>query len=450
MMHKSLQVAPMLHGISDVDFSNFLESLTVLISRKTVFYDDYAIDLCISYIEQYFHETLPAWKTWRDNKGNLICINRLFNSGAPGVFLSAHVDTVDANQSEWLTSDDPFRATETDTHIIGRGANDCKAGVAFMMLVAKLIASGCSHLNNVVFLFSFREEGNAEKTSTEIAKNIGSTICISSVKNAILCLENTVSISGDGRHTFGLYDREPCNVFASLSGSLQQLRRFFLNNNAWKPVFIEPSVGSFRNIVATKMHSGVSGHIATTDNADNVLYRQIMNPRNDGKLLSGGDLTQLSALKNSITIDEHGDYPYHHVIANCRDYVSISDIKSNVMAFGIPHCEFHHDCAFAEGGDFRLALKKAGIPSLFMSVANQKIAPYIGANPGRSDASALWNGLSPELKKRVVPFVIGPGSRSHSSVGILRKTHGPDEGFHKESGRHAIDALLEFIAKLAS
>ena len=58
-------------------------------------------------------------------------------------------------------------------------------------------------------------------------------------------------------------------------------------------------------------------------------------------------------------------------------------------------------------------------------------------NPGRSDASHLWRSLPDDLKgERVLPFTCGPGHRSHrcQAEGVMRKTHGPNEGFDKATG----------------
>ena len=68
-------------------------------------------------------------------------------------------------------------------------------------------------------------------------------------------------------------------------------------------------------------------------------------------------------------------------------------------------------------------------------------------NPGRSDASHIWRSLPDELRgERVVPFTCGPGCRSHrcETDGVMRKTHGPNEGFHKATG----EVVLPFFIRL--
>jgi len=71
-------------------------------------------------------------------------------------------------------------------------------------------------------------------------------------------------------------------------------------------------------------------------------------------------------------------------------------------------------------------------------------------NPGRSDASHLWRCLPSDLRgERIVPFTCGPGHRSHrcAAEGVMRKTHGPNEGFHKETGRRVLPFFVSLVAR---
>ena len=71
-------------------------------------------------------------------------------------------------------------------------------------------------------------------------------------------------------------------------------------------------------------------------------------------------------------------------------------------------------------------------------------------NPGRSDASHLWRSLPEDLRgERVVPFTCGPGHRSHlcQQDSVMRKTHGPNEGFHKSTGRATLPFFVELVRR---
>ena len=71
-------------------------------------------------------------------------------------------------------------------------------------------------------------------------------------------------------------------------------------------------------------------------------------------------------------------------------------------------------------------------------------------NPGRSDASHLWRSLPDDLRgEHVVPFTCGPGHRSHlcQQDSVMRKTHGPNEGFHKSTGRATLPFFVELVRR---
>ena len=71
------------------------------------------------------------------------------------------------------------------------------------------------------------------------------------------------------------------------------------------------------------------------------------------------------------------------------------------------------------------------------------------ANKGSSDASYIYNGSSAEVKKRLFPFVMGPGCRSQRKLTPPRLTHGKNETFHKESGLKVVYYLLSVITELS-
>lgn len=86
-----------------------------------------------------------------DNDGNLIAE---IGSGA-GFILNAHLDTVGPGEG-WKS--DPFGGKIKDGKVYGRGSSDCKAGVASMLEIARILKTNKPE-NRVVFAFTAYEEG---------------------------------------------------------------------------------------------------------------------------------------------------------------------------------------------------------------------------------------------------------------------------------------------------
>lgn len=73
----------------------------------------------------------------------------------PGFLLNAHMDTVEPGDG-W--KHDPFGGAEKDGKIYGRGASDCKAGIAAMLEVARVLKEKPTE-KRVVLAFTAYEEG---------------------------------------------------------------------------------------------------------------------------------------------------------------------------------------------------------------------------------------------------------------------------------------------------
>ncbi|MEM7617806.1 MAG: M20/M25/M40 family metallo-hydrolase, partial [Pseudomonadota bacterium] len=150
--------------VNSQNYDIYKKYLREIISINTVSSNDDGICKALEYCKREILLNLPNWDINHDSKGNLIALNPDFEQSKPALFLSAHIDTVDAKTEQWVSSENPFTALETTTHIIGRGANDCKAGVALILFMSFLIKQNLFLHNNIGFLISYREEGNREKT----------------------------------------------------------------------------------------------------------------------------------------------------------------------------------------------------------------------------------------------------------------------------------------------
>ena len=91
----------------------------------------------------------------KDSKG-LYAIYRGRSSKDP-VIVMAHVDVVPAVKNSWIT--DPFKMTEIDGFLHGRGTSDNKAGAAGLVATfAKLRAEGFVPRNDIIMLLTGDEE----------------------------------------------------------------------------------------------------------------------------------------------------------------------------------------------------------------------------------------------------------------------------------------------------
>jgi hypothetical protein len=413
--------------------------LVDLIGHKSLFTYDEGIQQALRYCHDVIRTANDARRTYFDEAGNLVSISNRFDTRRNALYLSAHIDTVDANPAEWRSSTDPFKAVETPTHIIGRGANDCKAGVALMLLFSQM--QGLLPLDNVVFLFSYREEGNRAKTSVQIGKDLGGVIPLSDAGNIVLCLENTIKIDQD-RYFIEIYDCEPCNVFISITDYLPNIRQFLIANPKWKPVFIKP-VGGTSQLAFASSRSGTSGHVATVENAGNVIYDAIIHSHDQA--LNGGDDLQTSVVDNHVDLFDAPVPALHQVILNCRSVMTVEELKQSISRLNYRE---YHPFEFGSGSDRRVKLERSFVKQLIRDMPCERIQPRFMCNPGRSDASAIWNTTKHQDKIDIL--TMGPGTRAHADHGIMRKTHGPDEGFHKQSGHLAIDYILNLAEKILS
>ncbi|MBN1896381.1 MAG: M20/M25/M40 family metallo-hydrolase [Candidatus Aenigmarchaeota archaeon] len=93
-----------------------------------------------------------GYDVWSDEDGNLITE---IGEG-PGFILNAHMDTVEAGDG-WKHG--PFRGKVADGKIYGRGSSDCKAGIASMIEIARVLRKNPPD-RRIVFTFTAYEEGH--------------------------------------------------------------------------------------------------------------------------------------------------------------------------------------------------------------------------------------------------------------------------------------------------
>lgn len=186
----------------DDGYTGYLAHLRALISVRTVTSDSDATHRGIEHCRLLFASALEplGWLVRTDSAGNLQCVPPLssFDYCQRVLWLCAHIDTVDASASDFGGCD-PFVCSESPTHLTGRGANDCKAGVAFMLWYAERMAAGLLPLFNGGFLVTRQEEaGPLARSAPQFALDMASgDLPISSERRGtfVMILENTVSLA---------------------------------------------------------------------------------------------------------------------------------------------------------------------------------------------------------------------------------------------------------------
>lgn len=418
----------------------YFNFLSELLNHKTVFWDDDLIRIGMKYVfENLLELSNSGWTVYYDKVGNIIAYNINHDLNSSFLYLCAHIDTVGANKDEWVS--DPFKPFETPSHIAGRGANDCKAGVAFILLVSNLIKDNIINNLNLGFIITFREEGNKGKTSSSIPFG---ELPFSNLTNYIICLENTVKLNiNTGKHALGIYQREPHNLFITIKGTIKDLSHLLKLNlleSGWKPVVITPMYPPNDEMLIEEITNQYPGHISTLKNENNLLLKEITNPDNYNKSICFGNKNETSVVDSVLFLYSVPGME-HELILNYRGYLQIEKIKE-----ALQNLNYSETFSFMHGfGADLINNKNKQIIEKRFGKQLDELQINFEDNPGRSDASSICNNLPNNLKSNVIPFACGPGCRTHTHDGIKRSTHGPNEGFYKPVASIVIPTLLQFI-----
>jgi hypothetical protein len=421
--------------------SQFYAALKKLVGFPTCFWRDDIIADALAFCSNAMELLPDHWVNNFDEAGNLLVYNILMDSSKPILYLSSHIDVVGAKGADWLTP--PFTAIETDEYIIGRGVNDCKAGTALQMMLAWLLAEEDSRGYNVGFFFMFREEGNKGKTSSQLDF---SCLPVSNAGTYFITLENTVQLHNDRKFTLGVYNREPHNLFISCKGLLDDLVKDvdLLEQLDWKPVNLyplgdEPTESQLKGVLVNHQN----GHTATIPTEANPLKKVLKEFYSCCGCISTGCKGQSSVISPSISMF-NGAPLMHELVYNYRGFGELDKIRSDLSWLDY---EETYGFEIGRGSDQSSHFNSSPMAAWVSELATQDIQLNLQANPGRSDASAIWNILSPEQQEYIIPFAMGPGCRTHTDgQGVRRATHGNDEGFYKPVAPVIIEAFLKLLA----
>lgn len=418
----------------------FFHHLAALVGMKTCFWMDNTIKGAIAYC---YHTigTLPApLVKGLDDHANLIIYSNGFDLTKPVLYLSSHIDVVGAVETDWQYP--AFEATVTGEYIIGRGVNDCKAGTAFQLALIDTIRDRLSDYN-IGFMIMYREEGNQGKTSSYIDF---SKLPTSLAGTYFMTLENTVSVMDDRNIEIGVYQKEPHNFFINVEGKLQEIQKDLepLLEYGWRAVAIEPLIEDLNTLKHLKtLYNSGGGHSATQLNSTLIDAFRTLPLTNTA--IKAGNIKDASVIAREINLFEAAENPVHSLVFNYRGFEAIKNVKKFLHQFNYKEL---FDFEYGLGADQSEAFNSSAMPGHLQNSCTGNTIVSITPNPGRSDASAIFNNLNEYQKAFIIPFACGPGCRSHTDKqNIKHSTHGENEGFYKPTAGKSIPFLLNIINK---
>jgi hypothetical protein len=438
--------------MSKCEFTMYLQCLRKLVGFPTVFTQSDQIEKAMSCCQAYFSQHLNNYHIYRDQNRNLIACPESIDRERDIVYLSAHIDTVDADGAEWDEPFSPFSLYENDSQMVARGASDCKAGVAFELFLTELVHLQKIKLSNLIFTITFKEEGAGEKTSIKIGEELGKSLPVSKKDTFLIVLENTVTVSQPPILSY--YTAERSNFVIRISDTLEQLRLRLSCLKDWNPVSIEPDVEKCV-VQKTTLLTQKGGHVCSVSRKDNLLTTIIEQSANTD-LVWAGSPSAFSVIPSKIYkqsaqpmgASKTVQQPIvHHLTLSNRSFDTLDDIK--LQLDGIAYEEVK-DFSISEGMNFDLLFSGHPILKFFKTSCGRDLSIEHTYNTGVSDATIISRCMNPELRQRFYPLVMGPGTRSQRQLTPPRLTHGKNETFDKRSGKAAIEYILSVLIEIGA
>lgn len=425
---------------TELDFESYLQCLRNLIKFPTLFNQPNQIEIAMSWCQKFMTDHLRGYHVYRDQKGNLIACPEKIDLERDIIYLSAHIDTVDAESFEWDTPFSPFSLYEDENQMVARGISDCKAGVAFELFLCKLINTQQISPSNLIFTITFKEEGAGIKTSRQIGEDLGSTLPISEKDTFFIVLENNVTVSNPSILSF--YTAERGNFVIRISDKIDRLQSILSHLEKWNPVSIKPenSILDKGNTILTQK----GGHVCSVPREKNLLTRLIEQSL-ETDLLWAGDESGFAVIPSQI-FRGHSKVPLvHHLVLSNRSFDTVSDIYAQLD--GISYREVK-DFSISQGMNFDSVFSQHYLSDVLKTYQKNGLSVQQSHNIGASDATIVTNCMNPKFKQRFYPIVMGPGTRSQRHKSPPRLTHGKNETFDKESGKAAVESLIYILITL--
>jgi hypothetical protein len=435
-------MSPSVHlhpALSPASFERYLEALRWLVSQPSPFTEPARVAQLMAEIDARLARWLPAYTRHLDVAGNLVFVPPHVDADRPLLYLSAHIDTVPSDPSLWTAPFAPHPAFEDADQLVAQGVNDCKAGVAAQLWLAQLAAAGTVALRNVVFTFTFKEEGAGPKTGVTLGQAFGSTLPAPTPGSTLLVLENTVR--SDAPYQPLCYTAESSSYTIRLTGTLAELRTAQLALPDWRPVSITPLAGSDGDFTWTR-HAPL-GHVCTAPAEQNPLRAALLHA-DEHTLLHAGDershgtvpavigrrAAPIPAPPHRLTVTKRGFYPLPGVLAELAP-LTYAPVKPLALSAGFDVADRCH-------------LSPVGA-AVLAAAADAVIG--LDQNPGSSDATIITSSMAPAHQANILPLVYGPGTRSQRRATPPRLTHGPNETFVKTAGLRSLAGLISILTR---
>jgi Peptidase family M20/M25/M40 len=396
----------------------------------------------MSWCQDFLTEHLKDYNIYRDQKRNLIACPVNIDLERDIIYLSAHLDTVDADPLEWDEPFSPFTLYEDKTQMVARGVSDCKAGVAFELFLAKLLSTQQITLSNLIFTITFKEEGAGLKTSRQIGEDLGHKLPISKKDTFFIVLENNVTVSDPS--VLSYYTSERGNFVIRISDTLDNLRSVLARLNQWNPVSIRPENDQQDRGDTILTQKG--GHVCSVSREENRLTHGIAESL-DTDLLWAGDESGFAVIPSQI-FKHHTNVPVmHYLVLSNRSFDTNADIYAQLD--GIIYEEVK-DFSISQGMNFDQIFSKHYLSGILNTYQKKRLRTQQTHNVGASDATIVTRCMNPKHKQRLYPIVMGPGTRSQRDKLPPRLTHGKNETFDKQSGKAAVECLLSVLTTLGT
>ena len=427
------------HVISG-NYQYYLSYLKDLIAIPSVFTDQLGIKRAIRHCKDVLEKNLPGWHVYFDAKHNLVARPEFINTEKAIIYLSAHIDTVDANAAEWAGSHGPFEAFEDEQEIRGRGASDCKAGVAYELFLALLHARHHLVLDNIILTVTFNEEGSGDKTAAEIGRSLGASLPVSESATYFIVLENNVRALTPP--VLCVYSREKGNYVIKTRGTLKHLQTWIRKHSGWNPVCIYPDADVDARVWNTLQQE--SRHVCSVPRQDNLLLKVILDASPES-VLKAGQERNFAVLPASVSISAAPSAVEHTLILSNRSFDSLEQVQSQLQGLVLKQMK---DFCLSQGLDVRDKLSKSPLADILGDCRSEELVIELTDNIGCSDASIVYNTINSALRKNFLPVIMGPGTRSQPHAHPPRFTHGKNETFDKESGKKAMIYITDVLSRL--
>lgn len=425
---------------TELDFEGYLQCLRNLIEFPTLFNQPDQIEIAMCWCQRFLTDHLRGYRIYRDRKQNLIACPEKIDLERDILYLSAHMDTVDAVPLEWDEPFSPFSLYEDESQMVARGVSDCKAGVAFELFLSKLVNTQHITLSNLIFTITFKEEGVGMKTSRQIGEDLGVTLPISAKDTFFIVLENNVTVSDPSVLSF--YTAERGNFVIRISDKIDRLQNILSNLDQWNPVSIRPdnaATGKGNTVLTQK-----GGHVCSVPREKNLL-NHVIEQSVDTDLLWAGDESSFAVIPSQI-FKGHSEVPVvHHLTLSNRSFDTVDDIYAQLD--GLSYREVK-DFSISQGMNFDQVFSKHELSRILKTYQKNGLCTQQTHNIGASDATIVTRCMNPKFKQRFYPIVMGPGTRSQRHKSLPRLTHGKNETFDKRSGKAAVECLLSVLIKL--